>query len=188
MYGTHYSSAGFVLYYLVRRGPEQRSRSSRRDAPSPTADRRPLTSDCDACVSSLGGQVRVAPELMLRLQGGKFDEPQRIFHSVRGAWEGVNRSTSDVKELIPEFFAGDGAFLRNGLRLPLGARADGERVGDVRLPPWARSAAEFVAINRAALEGDVASAGLHGWIDLIWGAKQRGQAAVRADNVFYHLT
>jgi hypothetical protein len=32
------------------------------------------------------------------------------------------------------------------------------------------------------------SANLHHWIDLIFGHKQRGPAAVDADNVFYHLT
>jgi Beige/BEACH domain len=32
------------------------------------------------------------------------------------------------------------------------------------------------------------SRGLPAWIDLIFGAKQLGKAAVEADNVFYHLT
>ena len=29
---------------------------------------------------------------------------------------------------------------------------------------------------------------LHGWIDLIFGAKQRGEAALEADNLFHPLT
>jgi Beige/BEACH domain len=29
---------------------------------------------------------------------------------------------------------------------------------------------------------------LHHWIDLIYGYKQRGDEAVAADNLFYHLT
>lgn len=32
------------------------------------------------------------------------------------------------------------------------------------------------------------SAHLHEWVDLIFGYKQTGPAAVEADNVFYHLT
>mgnify|MGYP003686133647 FL=1 len=125
---------------------------------------------------------------MLRLQNGRFDEPSRLFHSVAEAWAGVNRSTSDVKELIPEFYDGDGSFLTNALALPLGNRASGEAVEDVLLPPWARSPRHFVATCRAALEGGIVGGSVHGWIDLIWGYKQTGEEAVSADNVFYYLT
>lgn len=49
--------------------------------------------------------VRAAPAHMLRLQNGRFDAPDRLFCSVREAWEGVTSSNpADVKELIPEFF------------------------------------------------------------------------------------
>jgi hypothetical protein len=32
------------------------------------------------------------------------------------------------------------------------------------------------------------TANLHHWIDLVFGCKQRGPSAVRAHNLFYHLT
>ncbi|KAL6774446.1 hypothetical protein ACKKBG_A25030 [Auxenochlorella protothecoides x Auxenochlorella symbiontica] len=41
---------------------------------------------------------------------------------------------------------------------------------------------------REALEGPHASASMHQWIDLVFGCKQRGPAAVAADNTFYYLT
>ena len=95
---------------------------------------------------------------------------------------------SDVKELIPEWYSTPDMFL-NASNLPLGSLQDGAgSVGDVMLPPWASSAHEFVWINRAALESEHVSAHLHEWIDLIFGAKQAGPAAVEADNVFYYLT
>lgn len=59
---------------------------------------------------------------------------------------------------------------------------------DVRLPPWAKDAYDFVRIHRLALESEQVSQHLHQWIDLVFGYKQRGQEAVKAANVFYYLT
>ena len=41
---------------------------------------------------------------------------------------------------------------------------------------------------RGALESEHVSANMHSWIDLIFGYQQSGEEAVKADNVFYHLT
>lgn len=51
--------------------------------------------------------VRAAPGHLLRLQGGRFDAPDRMFCSIKEAWDSVTSSTADVKELIPEFFLSD---------------------------------------------------------------------------------
>jgi factor associated with neutral sphingomyelinase activation len=64
MYGTHYSTPGYVMFWLVR----------------------------------------AAPGHMLRLQSGRFDQPDRLFHSIADSWESAISSSTDVKELIPEFF------------------------------------------------------------------------------------
>jgi hypothetical protein len=61
-------------------------------------------------------------------------------------------------------------------------------VADVALPPWATSPEHFLALQRAALESPAVSRQLHLWVDLVFGCKQRGPAALEADNVFYHLT
>jgi len=133
--------------------------------------------------------VRVAPEYTLCLQAGKYDHADRMFCGINETWQNVLNGGADVKELIPEFYKGDGLFLQNGQRLSLGIRQEtGERVGDVNLPPWAETGAEFVAKCREALECDYVSAHLHEWIDLIFGHKQLGADAIKADNVFYPLT
>ena len=55
--------------------------------------------------------VRAAPGHLLRLQGGRFDAPDRLFCSVKEAWDSVTASSADVKELIPEFFLSDTRFV-----------------------------------------------------------------------------
>jgi hypothetical protein len=149
-YGSHYSSMGSVLYYLLRLEP--------------------FTS------------------LHRSLQGGKFDHADRLFQSVEGSFRNCLSNTSDVKELIPEFFYMP-EFLVNSNSYHLGVKQDGEPLGEVCLPPWAKGSPEmFIARNREALESEYVSSHLHDWIDLIFGHKQRGKPAVEAANIFYYLT
>jgi hypothetical protein len=92
-------------------------------------------------------------------------------------------SLADVKELIPEFFYQPEIF-RNSNKLNLGVKQDGVAVDDVILPPWASTPEEFIRIHREALESEFVSCHLQNWIDLIFGYKQRGQAAVDAESKF----
>jgi hypothetical protein len=148
LYGTHYSTPGYVLFFLVR----------------------------------------VAPEYMLCLQNGRFDAPDRMFHSIADMWESCLTNPTDLKELIPEFFIGSGEFLMNSDDLDLGHRYNGERLGDIELPPWAESTRDFIRKHAKALESEYVSLHLHEWIDLIFGFKQQGEEAIAADNLFYYLT
>ncbi|XP_069834775.1 lipopolysaccharide-responsive and beige-like anchor protein isoform X2 [Dendropsophus ebraccatus] len=148
-YGTHYSTASFVLSWLLR--------------------------------------IEPFTTFFLNFQGGKFDHADRTFSSVSRAWRNSQRDTSDIKELIPEFYYLPEMFA-NVNDYNLGVMDDGTVVSDVELPPWAKTPEEFVRINRLALESEFVSCQLHQWIDLIFGYKQQGPEAVRALNVFYYLT
>uniref|UniRef100_UPI003590263B lipopolysaccharide-responsive and beige-like anchor protein isoform X2 n=1 Tax=Myxine glutinosa TaxID=7769 RepID=UPI003590263B len=148
-YGTHYSTAAFVLMWLLR--------------------------------------VEPFTTFFLSIQEGHFDHADRTFSSVAKTWRNCQRDMSDVKELIPEFYYLPEMFVNvNGYNL--GETEAGQVVSDVQLPPWAKSPHDFVRINRAALESEIVSCQLHQWIDLMFGYKQRGPEAIRALNVFYHLT
>ncbi|KAH0681608.1 BEACH domain-containing protein B isoform X1 [Solanum tuberosum] len=149
-YGSHYSSMGIVLFYLLRLEP--------------------------------------FTALHRNLQGGKFDHADRLFHSIGGTYRNCLSNTSDVKELIPEFFYMP-EFLINSNSYHFGVKQDGEPIGDICLPPWAKGCPEeFVSKNREALESEYVSSNLHQWIDLVFGYKQRGKPAVEAANIFYYLT
>ncbi|GHP12143.1 hypothetical protein PPROV_001087100 [Pycnococcus provasolii] len=149
-YGSHYSSAGILCYYLIRAEP----------------------------------YTSVAREL----QGGKFDHADRLFHDIAATWHGVQTDTSDVKELVPELYTTPEVLL-NGRPLDMGTTQRGETLHHVKLPPWAKGSAHiFCSTMMAALESEIVSSQLHMWIDIIFGFKQRGDAAINALNVFHPLT
>eukprot|EP00300_Choanocystis_sp_HF-7_P023908 c25296_g1_i1.p1 GENE.c25296_g1_i1~~c25296_g1_i1.p1 ORF type:complete len:604 (-),score=114.83 c25296_g1_i1:47-1783(-) len=126
--------------------------------------------------------------MLLQLQSGRFDAPDRSFFSVAACFENCLTSPSDVKELIPEFYYLPEMF-QNVNRINLGRLQTGKQLDDVELPPWANGSADrFVRVMRAALESEYVSQNLHHWIDLIFGYKQTGKAAEEADNVFFYLT
>ncbi|XP_059134551.1 neurobeachin-like protein 1 isoform X2 [Peromyscus eremicus] len=134
--------------------------------------------------------IRVEPftTLHIQLQSGRFDCADRQFHSIPATWQALMDNTYDVKELIPEFFYFP-EFLENQNEFNLGhLQVSQEVVNDVILPRWAKSAEDFIYKHRKALESEYVSAHLHEWIDLIFGYKQRGPAAVEALNVFYYCS
>lgn len=149
LYGSHYSSAANVLFFLIRTEP--------------------------------------FTTLAIELQDGSFDISDRMFNSIPTCWTNCQTASTDVKELIPEFYYNPD-FLMNYNKFPLGTLHTGEQADAVQLPPWAKTPDEFVATMRRALESDYVSEHLHEWIDLIFGYKQRGQEALNANNLFHFLS
>ncbi|XP_033955876.1 WD repeat- and FYVE domain-containing protein 4 isoform X1 [Pseudochaenichthys georgianus] len=152
-----------------------------------------LSARCHYCthyssaISVASFLVRMEPfsHTFLTLQG-VFDIPDRMFYSIKKEWESASRdNTGDVRELIPEFFYLSD-FLLNSNHIQLGCMEDGTALGDVELPLWAKGdPQEFIRIHREALESEYVSAHLHLWIDLIFGYRQEGPAAVESVNTFH---
>ncbi|KAK7551537.1 hypothetical protein IWX49DRAFT_286142 [Phyllosticta citricarpa] len=136
--------------------------------------------------------IRLQPfvQSYLLLQGGSFDHADRLFDSIERAWNSASRdNTTDVRELTPEFFYLP-EFLKNLNGYNFGVKqGSGERINDVVLPPWAKGDPEiFIAKHREALESPFVTQNLHKWIDLVFGYKQQGDAAIEATNVFHYLS
>jgi lysosomal-trafficking regulator len=127
--------------------------------------------------------------LFLHYQDNNFDIPDRTFHSLQTTWRLASKdSPTDVKELIPEFFCLP-EMLENCQGFNFGHRQSGEPVHHIALPAWCQNSSRlFTFIHRQALESDIVRSSLNSWIDLIFGYKQTGQAAVDAINVFHPAT
>ncbi|OLL25615.1 Beige 1 [Neolecta irregularis DAH-3] len=136
--------------------------------------------------------IRLQPfvKSYLLLQGGQFDHADRLFHSIERAWMSASRDNmTDVRELIPEFFYLP-EFLVNSNSFNFGvSQGTGDLIDSVVLPPWAKGDPHiFIQKHHEALECEYVSQHIHEWIDLVFGCRQRGDAAVKATNVFHHLS
>ncbi|EAY00197.1 Beige/BEACH domain containing protein [Trichomonas vaginalis G3] len=133
--------------------------------------------------SVIGYLIREEPfsSLHIKLQGGKYDHPDRLFHSIGSAWSSVTGQLNDFRELTPEFFCSH-HFLLNENQFDLGKLMDGKIVSDVTLPDWSKTAWEFIELHAKALESEYVSNHLNEWIDLSFGVYRN---SLEHKNVFH---
>lgn len=116
-----------------------------------------------------------------------WDHQNRLFYDIGESWNAAAfTSPADVKELIPQFFTLP-EFLSNLGKLPLTTTTEGRSVADVILSQWSSSPIDFTHKNLHFLQEDHVTKNLHNWIDLIFGYKSRGEAAIEAKNLFHPL-
>ena len=140
-------------------------------------------------VSSFLIRLKPFTDSFVLLQDGSFGHADRLFNSMERTWKSAAiENTTDVRELIPEFFFLP-EFLLNVNNYDFGTDQKGLKVDDVILPPWSNGDPKiFVAKNREALESPYVSQHLHEWIDLIFGYKQKGKLAEDNVNVFSKMS
>jgi hypothetical protein len=111
--------------------------------------------------------VRLQPftSLHLRTHDGKFDCENRMFTSLTQFFNGIE-GNGECREASPEFFSMPEVLL---------SLADECLVKDVKLPPWAATAPDFVYWNRKMLESQRVSNHLHEWVDLMFGVAQSAE-------------
>lgn len=64
-----------------------------------------------------------------------------------------------------------------------------ERICNVEIPKWAQNNPYILCkYLRKTLESEYVSQKINNWIDLIYGFKQQGPAAVQSMNIFFPLT
>ena len=123
----------------------------------------------------------------IEIQGEKFDDPDRLFTSMKKTFECTTTLKDDVRELIPEFYSLPEMFNNiNNLNLSqnnLNEENKREEINDVELPPWSMNLSHnFVVELRKNLENE--NLPINNWIDLIFGFKQKGEKAEEVHNIF----
>ena len=139
---------------------------------------------------ALGYLVRIEPYASLIQHYDQNKElSNRIFHSLRTAWNGSMNDVSDNKELIPEFYYlpemfGNYNMYWFGFKAPedslnqyVNSKKSRVIVDQNVFPRWASNGHDFVRMNVLALESGHTSQLIHAWFDLIFGCKQQDQKA-----------
>ena len=123
----------------------------------------------DECLSELAVcsyKARRLPLSVLRTAVRSVYEPNEYPSTMQRLYQW----TPD--ECIPEFYSDPCIF--SSLHLGM---------SDLAVPSWASSPEEFIKLHREALESSRVSHQIHQWIDITFGYKMLGQAAIAAKNV-----
>lgn len=117
-----------------------------------------------------------------------WDHQNRLFYDLKETWlAAAYTSPADVKEMIPQFFTVP-EILENGSDLPLTTTTEGKEVATVKYGGWSSNTQDFTRKMMNFLQCDHVTKDLCQWIDLIFGYKSRGEAAIEAKNIFHPLS
>lgn len=123
----------------------------------------------DECLSELAVcsyKARRLPLSVLRLAVRSVYEPNEYPSNMQRLYQW----TPD--ECIPEFYCDPHIFNSLHSGMP-----------DLAVPSWAGTSEEFIKLHRDALESNRVSFQIHQWIDITFGYKMSGEAAIAAKNV-----
>ena len=139
--------------------------------------------------------VRVFPfsNIRIELQGKNFDDPHRLFNSMKDSFWCATTQRADLRELIPEFFYFPEMFY-NLNKFNLGDIKNKETntiyvVNDVKMPKWSNEDGYiFINMHRMLLESPEVNDKINEWFNIIFGSKQKGINARKIKNLFLKYT
>ena len=126
--------------------------------------------------------IRLFPysQACIEIQGNGFDTPRRLFASIAKAFKNASTQSTDIREIIPEFFYLPEMFLNlNKFNL-----SNEQTIVDDCITPCGNNPYKFTMTMKNILESQNVSNALNGWVDLIFGIKAKDDEAELAKNVF----
>jgi len=128
--------------------------------------------------------IRLFPftQICIEIQVTGFDTPRRLFTSIEKSFKNATSASTDVREIIPEFFYFPEIFF-NLNYLNMGKLDKDNNVNDV-VTPCRNNPFEFIYTMKNVLENENVSSNINNWIDLIFGYKAKGKEAENARNLF----
>ena len=126
--------------------------------------------------------IRLFPysQACIEIQGNGFDTARRLFASIAKTFKNASTQSSDIREIIPEFFYLPEMFLNlNKLNL-----SDEQATVNDCITPCQNNPYQFTMTMKNILESPNVSSTLNGWIDLIFGIKAKEEEAELAKNIF----
>ena len=133
--------------------------------------------------------TRIFPfaEILIEIQGNKFDDPDRLFNSLQNTFENAISQKVDLRELTPEFFYLPEIFHNiNNINFLQGYSSDNFSE-NVILPNWAKNKSyKVIILMRNILEKK--NIKINKWIDLIFGYCQKGKKSEESNNIFQSNT
>ena len=145
MYGSHYSTAGYTLNFLLRQEPFTSLAIDFQMGHFDISDR--LFSSVASCWAGCNSSMTDVKELIPEW----YSFPQMFLN--QNAWDLGTVQDAEVNKRVDH------------VALPPWAKGDTPE----------QKASEFVRLNRAALESEYVSLHLHQWLDLIFGVDQRSE-------------
>ena len=128
--------------------------------------------------------IRLFPftQICIEIQGDGFDSPHRLFTSIEKAFKNASTQSTDVREIIPEFFYLPEMF-KNLNSLNFG-KYDEDNLVDKVSTPCGNNPYKFIMSMRNILENENISYNINNWIDLVFGYKAKGKEAQNAKNIY----
>ena len=129
--------------------------------------------------------------ISIEIHGDKFEDPNRMFFSMKRTFETASTLKDDIRELIPEFYILPEIFLNNNnfnlSQNKLDSEGNKMVINEVELPPWCdNTCTSFIVEMRKNLEKN--NLKINKWVDLIFGNLQRGKKAEENNNIFMSNT